>query len=126
MGCTCAMRASASRYTCITLVLLFSALCCAEAFPKALVIKVRPIRDLFPCMSRLMNARTVADHFDGCRSRCTLQLIQQGGTVVNADRSFAADVLLENGLIAAVGLDLQVTYFSLVLAMMMIQSRPAG
>ena len=35
-------------------------------------------------------------------------------------------MLLENGLIAAVGLDLQVTYFSLVLAKTMIQSRPAG
>lgn len=52
IGCTCAMRASASRYTCITLVLLLSVLCCAEAFPKALVIKVRPICDLFSCMIR--------------------------------------------------------------------------
>ena len=53
IGCTCAMRASASRYTCITLVLLLSALCCAEAFPKALVIKVQAICDLFSCMIRL-------------------------------------------------------------------------
>ena len=38
--------------------------------------------------------------------------VLQGVTVVNADRSFAADVLLKDGLIAAVGPDLQVTYLS--------------
>ena len=31
----------------------------------------------------------------------------QGGTVVNADRQFAADVLISNGLIQAVGADLE-------------------
>lgn len=31
----------------------------------------------------------------------------QGGTVVNADRQFAADVLISGGLIQAVGADLE-------------------
>lgn len=34
--------------------------------------------------------------------------LSQGGTVVNADRQFGADVLIEDGLIHAVGKDLEV------------------
>lgn len=34
--------------------------------------------------------------------------VSQGGTVVNADRQFGADVLIRDGLIHAVGKDLEV------------------
>ena len=34
--------------------------------------------------------------------------VSQGGTVVNADRQFGADLLIEDGLIHAVGKDLEV------------------
>ena len=84
---------------------------------KALLVRLRLLIWCLACagLAWVANAETLFIKVQLKCSKCfPLQLrsanccVSQGGTVVNADRQFGADVLIKDGLIHAVGSDLEV------------------